>query len=161
MAVIVARAVVVADGAAGRRAEQGVVAREVSGDAADDRAANAAARFGGSGSAGAGKGERQYQCDGLHFSLPGLSAPRASLRMTQHGYGATGQQPHLGRMVPPPSRPADETSPIPADASVEAARRQALYAASRREWAERVGRPYQADIDPRPPPGEVDAEPEG
>jgi hypothetical protein len=41
----------------------------------------------------------------------------------------------------------------------EAARRQALYAASRRAWAEEVGRPYDDDEpDHRPPPGELDAE---
>ncbi len=36
--------------------------------------------------------------------------------------------------------------------------RQAAYAAKRRAWAETVGRPYAGD--PRPPPGEVDAEPD-
>jgi hypothetical protein len=41
--------------------------------------------------------------------------------------------------------------------SVEADRRQALYAARRRDWAERVGRPYKEDLDLRPPPGELDA----
>ena len=40
----------------------------------------------------------------------------------------------------------------------EANRRQAAYAASRRDWAERVGRPYDEEPDPRPPPGELDAE---
>ena len=42
----------------------------------------------------------------------------------------------------------------------EADRRQAAYAASRRDWAERVGRPYDEEPDPRPPPGELDAEAE-
>jgi hypothetical protein len=45
----------------------------------------------------------------------------------------------------------------PAVAMVEAKRRQAAYAASRRAWAERVGRPYEDRSDPRPPPGELDA----
>jgi hypothetical protein len=39
----------------------------------------------------------------------------------------------------------------------EAERRQAAYAASRRAWAETVGRPYEEKPDLRPPPGEVDA----
>ena len=39
----------------------------------------------------------------------------------------------------------------------EAERRQAAYAASRRAWAEAVGRPYEDEPDLRPPPGEVDA----
>ena len=39
----------------------------------------------------------------------------------------------------------------------EAERRQAAYAASRRAWAEAVGRPYEDESDLRPPPGEVDA----
>jgi hypothetical protein len=39
----------------------------------------------------------------------------------------------------------------------EAERRQAAYAASRRAWAEAVGRPYEDKPDLRPPPGEVDA----
>jgi hypothetical protein len=37
---------------------------------------------------------------------------------------------------------------------------QRAYAAKRRAWAKAVGRPYQRDNDPRPPPGEVDAGPE-
>jgi len=40
----------------------------------------------------------------------------------------------------------------------EAERRQAAYAASRRAWAEAVGRPYQDDPDLRPPPGELEGE---
>jgi hypothetical protein len=47
----------------------------------------------------------------------------------------------------------DETSMTPS----EAERRQAAYAASRRAWAEAVGRPYEEKPDLRPPPGEVDA----
>ncbi len=39
---------------------------------------------------------------------------------------------------------------------VEADRRQAVYAARRRDWAERVGRPYKEELDLRPPPGELD-----
>jgi hypothetical protein len=42
--------------------------------------------------------------------------------------------------------------------AAEAERRQAAYAASRRAWAEAVGRPYQDDPDLRPPPGELDGE---
>lgn len=38
----------------------------------------------------------------------------------------------------------------------EAERRQAAYAASRRAWAEAVGRPYEDDPDLRPPPGELE-----
>jgi hypothetical protein len=41
-----------------------------------------------------------------------------------------------------------------------AGRLQAVYAATRRDWAEQVGRPYQADPDRRPPPGELDAAPD-
>jgi len=40
----------------------------------------------------------------------------------------------------------------------EAERRQAAYAASRREWAERIGRPYEDEPDVRPPPGELDVD---
>jgi hypothetical protein len=40
----------------------------------------------------------------------------------------------------------------------EAERRQAAYAASRRAWAEAVGRPYEDDPDLRPPPGEREGE---
>ncbi len=39
----------------------------------------------------------------------------------------------------------------------EAKRRQTAYAASRRAWAEAVGRPYDNAPDLRPPPGELDA----
>ena len=42
----------------------------------------------------------------------------------------------------------------------EAQARQATYAARRRQWAEEVGRPYEPDPDVRPPPGELDAEPD-
>jgi hypothetical protein len=42
----------------------------------------------------------------------------------------------------------------------QAKRRQQAYAASRRAWAEAVGRPYGDESDPRPPPGELDAEPD-
>ena len=41
--------------------------------------------------------------------------------------------------------------------AAEAEGRQAAYAASRRAWAEAVGRPYENKRDLRPPPGEVDA----
>jgi hypothetical protein len=41
-----------------------------------------------------------------------------------------------------------------------AARLQKAYAAKRRAWAKLVGRPYERDKDPRPPPGELDASPE-
>ena len=44
--------------------------------------------------------------------------------------------------------------------AAEAEARQAAYAASRRAWANAVGRPYEDDPDPRPPPGEVDAAPD-
>ncbi len=50
--------------------------------------------------------------------------------------------------------PEDEARPM---TLAEAARRQAEYAASRRDWAERVGRPYEDRPDRRPPPGELDA----
>jgi len=49
----------------------------------------------------------------------------------------------------------DETSAM---TPAEAERRQAAYAASRRVWAEAVGRPYEDAPDLRPPPGEVDGE---
>ncbi len=38
--------------------------------------------------------------------------------------------------------------------------RQDAYAAKRRAWAQTVGRPYADAEDPRPPPGELDAEPD-
>ena len=41
-----------------------------------------------------------------------------------------------------------------------AAKRQKAYVAKRRAWARLVGRPYERDKDPRPPPGELDADPE-
>ncbi len=41
--------------------------------------------------------------------------------------------------------------------TARAARLQGAYAAARRDWAERVGRPYLDDPDRRPPPGELDA----
>ena len=40
----------------------------------------------------------------------------------------------------------------------DARKRQKAYAAKRRAWAEAVGRPYTPEQDPRPPPGELDAE---
>jgi hypothetical protein len=49
---------------------------------------------------------------------------------------------------------ADARDPDLAD---HARRLQAAYAASRREWARAVGRPYDGDPDLRPPPGELDA----
>jgi hypothetical protein len=53
----------------------------------------------------------------------------------------------------------EEPSPLGAEMTrAEADRRQAAYAASRRAWAEQVGRPYDSDPDHRPPPGELDAE---
>jgi hypothetical protein len=39
-------------------------------------------------------------------------------------------------------------------------RLQKAYEASRKKWAKAVGRPYDGDADHRPPPGEVDAEPD-
>ncbi|MBV8593437.1 MAG: hypothetical protein JOZ27_03940 [Caulobacteraceae bacterium] len=39
-----------------------------------------------------------------------------------------------------------------------AVERQRAYAAGRKAWARAVGRPYQKASDPRPPPGEVDAD---
>jgi hypothetical protein len=50
------------------------------------------------------------------------------------------------------------SSDAPDPALAQRARRlQAEYAASRREWAQAVGRPYDGDPDLRPPPGELDA----
>ena len=50
---------------------------------------------------------------------------------------------------------SEKTRPMtPADAE----RRQAAYAASRRAWAEAVGRPYEDAPDLRPPPGEREGE---
>ncbi|WP_394761381.1 hypothetical protein, partial [Phenylobacterium sp.] len=37
---------------------------------------------------------------------------------------------------------------------------QKAYAARRRAWAKAVGRPYERDSDPRPPPGELDVGPD-
>jgi len=34
---------------------------------------------------------------------------------------------------------------------------QKAYKAKRKSWAKAVGRPYDGDADPRPPPGELDA----
>jgi hypothetical protein len=42
----------------------------------------------------------------------------------------------------------------------QAQERQKAYAAERRAWARAVGRPYPKRRDPRPPPGEIDGEPE-
>ncbi len=36
---------------------------------------------------------------------------------------------------------------------------QRAYAAKRRAWARAVGRPYGRKRDPRPPPGEIEAQP--
>lgn len=47
---------------------------------------------------------------------------------------------------------------VPAMSRRRARERQAAYAAQRRAWAEAVGRPYTHDSDPRPPPGELDAD---
>lgn len=63
-----------------------------------------------------------------------------------------------GETKAPPSLPASDVSVAPPPASEsEAERRQAAYAASRRAWAEAVGRPYDDHPDQRPPPGELDA----
>jgi hypothetical protein len=60
---------------------------------------------------------------------------------------------HFESAAPDAKRPQNS-----AMTTEEANRRQAAYAASRRDWAERVGRPYDEEPDPRPPPGELDAE---
>ncbi len=60
--------------------------------------------------------------------------------------------PALAAPTELPSPPTDGTM-----TEAEAERRQLAYAASRRDWAERVGRPYEIASDPRPPPGELDA----
>jgi hypothetical protein len=52
---------------------------------------------------------------------------------------------------------ARDTVAISPDA---AAKLQKAYVAKRRAWAKTVGRPYERDKDPRPPPGELDAGPE-
>ena len=67
---------------------------------------------------------------------------------------------YLKDMAPPPDqgRKADEAPPgVLPMSPAEAIRRQAAYVASRRAWAECVGRPYEGESDPRPPPGELDA----
>jgi hypothetical protein len=56
----------------------------------------------------------------------------------------------------PPDQPSAFGEPKAASLA-EAQRRQAAYVAKRRAWAERIGRPYADECDPRPPPGEVDA----
>jgi hypothetical protein len=54
-----------------------------------------------------------------------------------------------------------EKAGAPAMSNPKTSRRlQKAYAASRRAWAEAVGRPYEVAPDPRPPPGELDAEAE-
>ncbi len=58
------------------------------------------------------------------------------------------------RMLDPEDPERDITARLTADAD----RLQGVYAASRRAWAERIGRPYEEVADSRPPPGEVDAE---
>ncbi len=60
----------------------------------------------------------------------------------------------------PPGDPEPDIGPAPDPVVARAADLQAAYAASRRDWAERVGRPYQDDPDRRPPPGALDAEPD-
>jgi hypothetical protein len=52
--------------------------------------------------------------------------------------------------------PQNHTPLSPAEAEA----RQAAYAAQRRAWAASVGRPYEDEPDPRPPPGELDAAPD-
>ncbi len=42
----------------------------------------------------------------------------------------------------------------------EAERLQKRYAATRRAWARAVGRPYDRKHDPRPPPGEIERDPD-
>jgi len=37
---------------------------------------------------------------------------------------------------------------------------QKRYAAKRRIWARAVGRPYERKRDPRPPPGEIERDPD-
>ncbi len=57
-----------------------------------------------------------------------------------------------------PPTDAEIPPPEPAGALVaDSEARQRAYAAARRLWAERVGRPYTDDSDARPPPGELDA----
>lgn len=51
------------------------------------------------------------------------------------------------------------SGPSPQDQK-RAHRLQKAYAAKRRVWAEVVGRPYGNEPDLRPPPGELDAEPD-
>jgi hypothetical protein len=52
-----------------------------------------------------------------------------------------------------------DDAPSPFAQTEEQARRlQKAYARKRRIWAEAVGRPYVGKPDPRPPPGELDAE---
>jgi hypothetical protein len=61
--------------------------------------------------------------------------------------------------MPAKSRSSSRKSTAPGVLSVrDAERRQSAYARHRRAWAEAVGRPYLGDEDPRPPPGELDAE---
>ena len=63
--------------------------------------------------------------------------------------------------------PTDITAPPPVDEQT-ARRLQKRYASRRRRWALVVGRPYpqdRPDLEPgdhdlRPPPGEIDAEPD-
>jgi hypothetical protein len=57
-----------------------------------------------------------------------------------------------------------QSSTPPRDATApnleSAAKLQKAYAMKRRAWAKVLGRPYERDKDPRPPPGELDASPE-
>lgn len=62
-------------------------------------------------------------------------------------------------MTPSGDPESDDRPEARADLA-RAADLQAAYAASRRDWAERVGRPYQDDPDRRPPPGALDVEPD-
>lgn len=60
--------------------------------------------------------------------------------------------------MPGKTRRTPRKTAKPAMSQTETERRQRAYAAHRRAWAEAVGRPYQREEDPRPPPGELDVD---
>jgi hypothetical protein len=82
---------------------------------------------------------------------------RRDLRLFETGTLQWRYSEHPARdMTTDTTQPATATSM----SAEEAQARQAAYAARRRRWAEEVGRPYDPDPDVRPPPGELDAEPD-
>jgi hypothetical protein len=68
--------VVVADSAAGSRAQEAVVTGEVAGHAADDRALDATPGFGGPNAGAGGEGEGEKGDDRFHERYPSVAVGR-------------------------------------------------------------------------------------